>query len=792
MNVSFNCTSPDFGSIPDELRSADSWIVWKAKPNGEGKIGKIPYSPRTEKRVNATIPASGCSFEEASKAYRNGKYAGLGIVMGVVKNLVGIDLDNCVSADGVVEPWAQEIVDALATYTEFSPSGKGLRIFGYGKLPPGPRRKGTIEMYEEKRFLTVTGDVYVDQILGEPYLIRKFQDALDSLYSEVFGSEMKEEGDWQFDLDDLRGLSNISDADVVRFAREGKKGEAFSRLYDEGNTESYGSGSEADLALCNMLAFYSGRDPDQMERLFNSSELCRSKWVNRRDYRDRTISKAISSCKSVFGPQLSPEDDFDDNPPVCEGGDFSEGYTYAPEFPLDALPKDITGFIKDNSERMGCPPELIGVPLLVDLSGCIGSQPRLIPKKYNFEWEVAACLWGLVVAQKGSKKSPAQKVALRPLFDIQAKSLKRYKEEVAEWERAEKARSMAAKNMNGTQSIDDEYFDIEYPESEPVRIQPVVNDVTIEALAMIMVNNPRLTYVADEISGLLRNMGRYSRGNDRHFWLQAHSGGPYSSNRKGGGDVYVKEARISLIGGIQPAVLKELFFGKQGIDDGMLERFGLIAYPDISVFKGVDRYPDEMLRIKYHEVCNKLFSADWSKELGVDPKHIEESVCNPIRFDSDAQKLYNEWLENHTESLRSLANSPVLGFVSKAEGLMCSLALVLHLTSWALGDVSNVRKVSVEILRGAIRLIDDYFSYMWRRVVFEPRGEWLTGVCHRLRAKDLKSFTRRELTRLGWGELKGDLVDRFLKEILAKGMANQEERKAGSNGGRPSIVYHLK
>ena len=781
-----------FTSVPEELKNADAWIVWKAKPNDEGKIGKVPYSPRTGKRVDATDPASGCSFEEISKAYRTGKYAGVGIVMGVIQNLVGIDLDNCVSADGVIETWAQEIVDSLATYTEISPSGKRLRLFGYGNLPPGRRRKGAIEMYEEKRFLTVTGDVYVDPIFEEPYLIRKVQGGLDCLYNEVFGSELMEKNDWQSDLDDMRGLSKISDEDVVRFAREAKNGETFSRLYDEGNTESYGSRSEADLAPCNMLAFYSGRDPDQIERIFNSSRLCRPKWVNRQDYRERTISMAIRSCMSVFGSQLPPENDFDDNPPVCEGGDLSEGYPCAPAFPLDALPKVIAGFIKDNSERMGCPPELIGVPLLVALSGCIGSQPRLIPKQYNFDWEVAACLWGLVVAQKGSKKSPAQKVALRPLFDIQAKSLKRYKEEMAEWERAEKVRSMATKNVKGTQAIDDGYFDIEYSDSEPVRIQPVVNDVTIEALAMIMVHNPRLIYVADEISGLLRNMGRYSRGNDRHFWLQAHSGGPYTSNRKGGGDVYVKEARISLIGGIQPAVLKELFFGKQGIDDGMLERFGLIAYPDTSVFKGVDRYPDEMLRIKYHDVCNKLFSADWSKELGVDPKHIEESVCNPIRFDPDAQKLYNEWLDNHTASLRSRANSPVLGFVSKAEGLMCSLALVLHLTSWTLGDVSNVRKVSVETLRGAIRLIDDYFSYMWRRVVFEPRGEWLTGVCHRLRAKDLKSFTRRDLTRLGWGELKGDLVDRFLKEILAKGMATQEERKAGSNGGRPSIVYHLK
>ncbi|QGY40914.1 DUF3987 domain-containing protein [Pseudodesulfovibrio cashew] len=786
-----DCISPDFGSIPEELKNADAWIVWKAKLNGE-KLGKIPYSPLTGRRVDATVPASGCSFVEASKAYRNGKYAGLGIVMGVVQNLVGIDLDNCVSANGVIEPWAQEIVDSLATYTEISPSGKGLRLFGYGKLPLGPRRKGTIEMYDEKRFLTVTGDVYVDQILGEPFLIRKFQDALDSLYNDVFGSETMDESDWQFDLDDLRGLSRLPDADVVRFAREAKNGGTFSRLYDEGNTESYGSRSEADLALCNMLAFYSGRDPDQMERLFNSSQLCRSKWVNRPDYRERTISMAIRSCLSVFGPQVSPEDEFEDLPPVIGVNDSSYELPNEPEFPLDALPKVISAYIKDTSTRAGCPPEMIAVPVLVTLAGCIGRKPRIVPKRFDLDWDEGACLWGMVVAHKGSRKSSTQRKALEPLSAINNRCRNRYKHEMADWKRAEEVLKTSAKHGKMSLGDDEEtYFDIEGDLSEPVRIQPIVEDVTIEAVAELMQHNDRLTLGADELSGFLRNMGRYNRGNDRHFWLKAHTGGHFSSNRKGGGNVYVEEAYVNIIGGIQPAVLKDLFLGKNGVDDGLFERFGLLAYPDKPILKGDDNHRDEIIRSHYASICNKLFETDWESELGRSNSFSEEQRCNPVRFELDAQDLFDRWLDEYTERIARLGDSPVIGFISKSSGLVCRLALVLNLTAWASGEVSRPRKVSIAVLRGAIRLVDEYFFYMWHRAVLGPQVDWVAGLYHRLKTKGIDRFTRRELVRLGWGELKGEAIDRFIEVLLVKRMANKEERNSGSKGGRPTVVYHL-
>src|SRR5207302_1938532 len=74
----------------------------------------------------------------------------------LTKDLTVIDLDNCL-ADGQPTPQAQHIVRTANSYTEISPSGKGLHIFLTGSVPGTGRRRGSIEMYDTARYITVTG-----------------------------------------------------------------------------------------------------------------------------------------------------------------------------------------------------------------------------------------------------------------------------------------------------------------------------------------------------------------------------------------------------------------------------------------------------------------------------------------------------------------------------------------------------------------------------------------------------------------------------------------------------------
>jgi putative DNA primase/helicase len=143
-------------SIPKELRIRPQWVVWRAvgdKPN------KVPYSARTGRKASSTDLTTWSTFEEALEAYEHNQYTGLGFVFSSGDPYVGVDLDGCRdSRTGEIEVWATEIIEALNSYTELSPSGEGVHIIARGKIP-SPLKRDLLEMYGTERFFTVTGHV---------------------------------------------------------------------------------------------------------------------------------------------------------------------------------------------------------------------------------------------------------------------------------------------------------------------------------------------------------------------------------------------------------------------------------------------------------------------------------------------------------------------------------------------------------------------------------------------------------------------------------------------------------
>jgi primase-polymerase (primpol)-like protein len=96
---------------------------------------------------------------------------------------------------------------------------------------------------------------------------------------------------------------DVSDEELLHKARHARNGDKFSALFDRGDIRDYASGSEADLALMNYLAFWTGADPARMEALFSRSALGqREKWQSRSDYRQQTIGRAIAGCEHTYKP----------------------------------------------------------------------------------------------------------------------------------------------------------------------------------------------------------------------------------------------------------------------------------------------------------------------------------------------------------------------------------------------------------------------------------------------------------------------------------------------------------
>jgi hypothetical protein len=228
--------------------------------------------------------------------------------------------------------------------------------------------------------------------------------------------------------------------------------------------------------------------------------------------------------------------------------------------------------VREASESLICPPELVAVPALSVLAAAIGSA-RVLEVKGG--WREFPALWTAVVADPSSKKTPAQQHAVAPAERRQMAhkaqhelAMERHREALLEWEAMKKA---AAK---GTAVP-------EKPEAPKMR-HNLVQDITVEALAVRLEENPRgLLAAHDELSGFFRSHDQYKpggKGDERQKYLSLWSSRMLKVDRKGDDPVIVERPVVSIAGGIQPDVLAELApGGRADKDDGMVHRF-LFAY----------------------------------------------------------------------------------------------------------------------------------------------------------------------------------------------------------------------
>ncbi|WP_246391815.1 hypothetical protein [Halosimplex pelagicum] len=275
------------------------------------------------------------SFETAHEALETQTVDGMGFVFTEDDPLVGVDLDECrIPETATLTDDAADIVDRLASYTEVSPSGTGVHVICSGTLPGDRSRKGWVELYEEARFFTVTGD-HVD---GTPTTVESRSNELATVQAEYVASEPSEadatadqqaqptesapdsEADSTAATQSAGAEQNgstpdneLSDTEVVERARAAANGEKFTRLWN-GQTSGYESHSEADMALCALLAFWTGGERDQIDRLFRDSGLMREKWDEQHyadgsTYGEKTIERVLQGTDEFYQPTGGSPDD---------------------------------------------------------------------------------------------------------------------------------------------------------------------------------------------------------------------------------------------------------------------------------------------------------------------------------------------------------------------------------------------------------------------------------------------------------------------------------------------------
>jgi putative DNA primase/helicase len=276
-------------NLPQEIRESRRAVVWKYELR-DGRRTKVPYiATRPWVRAGVDRPETWGTFAEALTTARRGAADGVGIVLG--DGLVGVDLDHCCAdVDGMLSPEAQTIVGTLWSYTERSPSGHGVHILAQGALPPGRRRAGFVEMYDRDRFFTVTGR----HLTGTPTTIEERTAALATLHRRIFGAPSAQGAAHRPAPGTGKGPA-LADAALLAHAHAARNGAKFSQLWS-GDTSGYPSHSEADLALCTLLAFWTDGDAARIDALFRQSGLMREKWDTQRGtatYGEVTLAAAV-------------------------------------------------------------------------------------------------------------------------------------------------------------------------------------------------------------------------------------------------------------------------------------------------------------------------------------------------------------------------------------------------------------------------------------------------------------------------------------------------------------------
>ncbi len=275
-------------NIPDELRRLNQWCCWKYEDIGALKPTKVPYNPVTRQHASTTNPQTWCSYDGAITGYSSGNYDGIGFIFTIESGYSFIDLDYT-NNDAIALDRQIKIFREFDSYSEISPSGQGLHIIVKGNVPVG-RKRSFIEIYSDGRYATFTGNVHHN------VPIKDCQDKLIQLWEQM-GASIPQT--MMFTGDDKE---KHSDQEIIKIATDAENGTKFTELHKGNWTTYYPSQSEADLALVNIIAYYT-QNRNQIGRIFRNSGLGQRDKAKRQDYLGWMINKSFD--------QMLPPIDFD-------------------------------------------------------------------------------------------------------------------------------------------------------------------------------------------------------------------------------------------------------------------------------------------------------------------------------------------------------------------------------------------------------------------------------------------------------------------------------------------------
>ncbi|HTG32074.1 MAG TPA: DUF3987 domain-containing protein [Thermoanaerobaculia bacterium] len=360
------------------------------------------------------------------------------------------------------------------------------------------------------------------------------------------------------------------------------------------------------------------------------------------------------------------------------GGEVSQLSQSQPEkFPIEALPWHVYYFVLEASNALDVDPALIAGPCLATLAGCIGNRRKIELKPDS--WSEACVLWVATVMPSGSKKTPAINLVLHHLQESEVAALSENAEKIEKWK-------ALPKDERG-----------EEPEP-PNRL--LVSDITTEGLLAVHAKAPMgLLLYRDELGGWLKGFDQYKsgKGADAQTWTEMYQGNPCLIDRKGSGTLSVPRAAVSIVGGIQPELLRNALSGEH-LYNGIASRVLFVAVPERP-----KKWNNELISDDSRKEWNNLLD----ELLELQPHQDGTPIDLPM-----TDKATIAWVNNYDEHAQREAeeDGPLRAAMSKLEGATARLALVIQLAE----DPQSVA-VDAEAMEAGIA-ISNWFEGQARRI----------------------------------------------------------------------------
>jgi hypothetical protein len=452
-------------------------------------------------------------------------------------------------------------------------------------------------------------------------------------------------------------------------------------------------------------------------------------------------------------------------------------------FPVNALPKPVRRYVATCAKSICCDLSYIALPLLTAIAAAIGNTRRL---RLKHGWCVPPILWTASVGESGSAKSPGYKAAMEPLNDRQevamevytevakdyAIAMARYEKELTAWKREKKNQG-------------------DPPERpvEPYAERYIVSDTTIEALAPLLLQNPRgLLLARDELAAWFGSFDRYAGAKsvnaDAAQWLSMYNADRIVVDRKTGQPktIYVPRAAVCVTGTIQPEILHQAL-GSVHRQSGLAARL-LMTCPPRKPKPWTEAEIPPKLLASIRRVFDRLYALEPTADEHGRPTPV------PVALTPSAKSLWVTWCNAHNEEQLELTGERAAAW-SKLEEIPARLALVVHYVRWAVLDpkISNQNVIDDATMAAAIELTE-WFKYETERIYdllaespdHHSRRkliELMERHGGRMTAANLRRFDRRYRD-----DLEG--AEKALDDLVASGDAVWEVVPPGPKGGKPT------